>query len=442
MSEQDNRLDSVFKDKVNSKEIEFREEDWLKARKLIDADRRNRKKRFLMLFFVFMSLLSIGTTLFLLPDRSGKHTAPTTPDIVSQPRSSSSNDVANDDAKDRKADVPAQQVITDERSGTANNQSSANTETIRSSATYTKQNSSPEQIRTAGNGDQPVSRKSALRRKESEQEAQTQSKPYRKNRNRKPLPPTEDMSYLLTDSASSADGPATRNQDASAIFIRTKANSPFFKAVNAECDTCLKTVDSYLAYRKPKEHRKNSLSIEAGTNVYHNGINLHGGLMYNQFVMRYLSLHTGVLYTRIHQDLPERNFGFVQYTFGELPANKSVDTKRLDYLEIPLNVGIHLTPHHAIFTGASYLYLLQSADRVTITNINGTKTETRDNGYMTVFNTYDIQAHLSYRFTHNQWYATAGYYIGFTDITDNAKYGLTQHDPNSGIRLTFGFHLW
>lgn len=442
MSEQDNRLDSVFKDKVNSKEAEFREEDWLKARKLIDADRRNRKKRFLMLFFVFMSLLSIGTTLFLLPDRSRKHTAATTPDTITPPRSTSSADVANDDANDHNADDSARQTSTAEQARTANDQSSVNTESTGSKTTHPKQTSSSKQTRTAGNGDQPVSRKSALRSKQSEQALQAQSRPHRRNRNHKPLPPAEDMSYVLTDSTSPTDGPATRNKDASAIFIRTKANSPFFKVVSAECDTCLKTVDSYLAYRKPKEHRKNSLSIEAGTNFYNNGINLHGGLMYNQFVLRYLSLHTGIVYTRTHQDLPARTFGSTQYTFGELPGNKSIDTRRLDYIEIPLNIGIHLTSQHAILTGASYLYLLQSADRITTTDINGIQTEARDNGYMTVFNTYDIQAHLSYRFTYNQWYATAGYYMGLTDITNNATYGLAQRDRNSGFRLTFGFHLW
>jgi hypothetical protein len=429
MSEQDNRLDSVFKDKVNSKEIEFREEDWVKARKMIDADRRNRKKRFFMIFFVFLTLISIGTTWYLLPERKTNTTVTTAPATIS---SGNELPVAATTGTATVSILPGQSETIREAAGnTAEDNASGN-------------NTSPKQTRTALNGDQPVSRKSALRQKEDSHNTGRENRP-RKNRIRKPLPPAEDMSYIVTttDSTTQTDGPASPNKPEEAFFISTKANSPFFKILTTECDTCLKTSASYIAYKRNKEHSKNSLSLEAGTNFYNNGINLQGGLMYNQFVLRTLSLHTGIIYTRIHQDLPARNFSGDDYTFGVLPGGQSIKTQRLDYIEIPLNIGFHITPQHAVMAGASYLYLLQSADLVTTTDITGTQTERRDNGYYTVFNTYDIQAHLSYRFTLNdRWYATAGYYFGLTDITNDKKYGLTQQDRNSGLRINIGVNLW
>lgn len=434
MTEEDNRIDDAFKRKLSATEVEFREEDWIKARKLIDADRRNRKNRFFLLFFILLSLLSIGTTWFLRSNylTTKQPTADTAGnDLPVSLNTSSLQDAAL-------IGLPGDAEHTGHTSQQSHKPAKAN-------------NTLTTEYHSTGNGEQPGSRKAALLDKQ--QGGFSPLAGQRKKRTPKPLPANEDMSVIMAPASPSgsmetdADHYISLHKTADVILISSKANSPFFN-VSGYCDTCQKTTAAYLANHN-RNRNKNSLSVEAGLNYYNNGahwytpVNFHCGLLFSRYVSPRVSLHTGVLYTRINQDLPVRNFSATDYTFGALPVAITIRTNRLDYIEIPLSIGFNITPKHMVSAGASYFYLLQSADLVTTYDATGSSKEQKDNGHVSVFSTDDIQAHFSYRYIFNRYlYASAGYYMGLTDITNDARYGIRKQDKNSGLRLSIGFNLW
>jgi hypothetical protein len=439
MSEEDNRLDSVFKSKVDSKQVEFKEEDWLKAKAMITTDRRNKKKRFFLFCFVALVLLSIGTTYVLRPVSTPENTAastaaippPALPDESNGNTVSEKSHVTLTNSEEHSSQEQTSENLADEQSNHQNDRK------------YKKEPGIVKKsITTSHNNDAPVSRKSALRNMQSAKE--NNEKPARRH-NRKTLPPKEDQTYVLTDSIT--DGTITPNTTNDILLISTKANKPFFK-VTGYCDTCQKSVESYLAYNN-KQRRKNSVTLIAGINYYNSGeqwyspLNFHGGLMFHHFVSKQISLNTGILYNRINQQLPARAFNANDYNFGRIPYLMTIETRRLDYLEIPLRFSYHFYNKHAVSAGTSYLHLIQSSDLVTTKNQDGTEKEQKENGYVNVFNTYDIQAHIAYSYELSRYFSlSAEYCLGLTDITNDSKYNLKQQDHNKGMKLSISYKLW
>jgi hypothetical protein len=418
MNEQDQRLDDIFKRKVTPIEVPFREEDWLNAKRMIDADRKKRKRHFFLLFILLVTLTGLAASYYFFPlQASGR--------------------LSLDD--ERILLAASERISVDHEDHAAVQRHDADNAASTGNTTNTISASQPRSVHSSSQ-DGPVSRKTTMQQRDKAQ--QPQQKPSR--RNSKKLTSGEQL-YIVT----SADANVETNPVPATYHIRSKAYHPFFRVASL-CDTCRKTVDDYLAY-KQENNGRNTISVIAGVNYYNNArgwgfpLNTHFGLMYSRRVLPAFSFSTGILYTRIHQDLPVRSFSATGYTFGPFPESVSIETKRIDYLEIPLSIGLHLSTKHAVSGGASYLRLLQSSDLVTtsIAQPNSMTREQRTNGYTSVLNPADWQLHLTYTYAISTRLAiSAGYYRGLSDITRNDAYRSEGNDRNSGIRLTAGYRLW
>lgn len=441
MSEEDNRLDSVFKSKVNSTQIKFREEDWLKAKAMIAKDRRNRKRNFFLFCFVALALLSIGTTYVLRPVQTPENTVAVEA-VIESPALPGEADGSPVSEKNHAPLTSGEDNVIPQPPSVQSDDASNGSQTGRRD---TRSEASKKEIAVSHrSGDVPVSRKAALDNKQKAEESSTKTG---RRRNRKTLPPGQDETYVLTDSGSAKEGKVTPYTTNDILLISTRANSPFFN-VTGYCDTCRKTTESYLAYNN-KQRNKNSITLVGGINYYNSGkqwyspFNFHGGLMYHRFVSKQISLSTGILYNRIHQQLPPRVFVANDYNFGRVPYSMTIETRRLDYLEIPLSISYHFYDKHSLSAGAGYLHLLQSSDLVTIRNQDGTEKVQKENGYVNVFNSYDIQAHIAYSYKLSGYISlSAAYCIGLTDISNDSRYNLKQQDLNKGLKLSISYKLW
>lgn len=416
MMDEDKRLDNVFKRKIESIQIEYREEDWIKARKMIDEDRRSSSNKRFFILFTLLSITGLVITGFwVFGTLSG---------------------IAGNVSLSRGTQYTDMNTGLEHANGTTEHAIANRTHTRKQQRSV---DFSPSAM--VNGGDIPLSRKHFMKQQER---SRKKNKSIPRKSGQTTLP-NENIGYILAtpDSSLVASTPVLLHNRELSFLLHSKVHQPLFATTMFHCDSCPDSRIEYLAYHLKKHAGRSGLSIEAGLNTYNNGMNMHSGILYNRFLSPALSIHTGIGYTRIHQDLPVRVSSAADYSFGATPISRTIATRRLDYLEIPLNIAFHVRQQHAFIAGINYLHLLQSSDLITSFDQTGNKTEQKDKGYTKVFNKYDLQAHISYRlYLNKHWYVTAGYYKGLVDITNNTQYRILQRDQNSGYRLTLGLNIY
>lgn len=181
--------------------------------------------------------------------------------------------------------------------------------------------------------------------------------------------------------------------------------------------------------------------LEAGVNSY-NGLsaNVHGGIRYMRFVSSRFAFSIGASYAQLHQDM-NRTYQNIDYTFGQQVQETKINTKRIDYIELPVAVHYAINTKHLINIGCIPAYAIHTNDEVTYS-----LGETPSSGkitYLDAINRFDMQLQAGYSYRFNQtWMLSANYQFGLMDISNNNVFKSTNFDRNQGLRLTLGYKLF
>jgi len=191
------------------------------------------------------------------------------------------------------------------------------------------------------------------------------------------------------------------------------------------------TKDIYLKHAL--QSRKNRLIMEVGL-VSQNGLNIFSRAQYFQFISSKIALTAGLGYSRLNQQLAAETYRNIEYSFGQLIEETTIQTKRLDYLELPIGLAYGVNKNNIIQLGAQYNCVLQSAN---IVSVNGEKSNT--NGYLNGINKNDIQLFVGYTGILNNNITFSAYYNhGLIDISKST----TSTNYNRGIRFAIGYKLF
>ena len=181
--------------------------------------------------------------------------------------------------------------------------------------------------------------------------------------------------------------------------------------------------------------------VEAGLNSYNGlSINLHGGVRYMRFINEKVALSVGASYAQLHQDM-NRTYQSIDYSFGQQVQETTINTQRVDYIELPIAVHYSFTANHLLNIGVIPAYAIHTSDKVTYSL--GETSSTQNLTYPDAVNRFDLQLQAGYTYRFNEtWMVSAGYQFGLLDVSNNNVFKSTNFDRNKGLRLTLGYKLF
>lgn len=183
-----------------------------------------------------------------------------------------------------------------------------------------------------------------------------------------------------------------------------------------------------------------------------NGFNITGGLNYQYYFNQIISLTAGAYYNSIG-NLTQSTYSVanVKYDFGVQKDITSIKYIRLHYITVPVKVGFNIGKNNCIGVGANLSMLINSdsqKDKYKTQNSeqpNNTNrlSSSKETGYVTGFNPYDVQASVFYRRKLFKGFSVgAEFYYGFSDIKDNSHFKTTNTEKAMGAKLTIGYDLF
>lgn len=153
------------------------------------------------------------------------------------------------------------------------------------------------------------------------------------------------------------------------------------------------------------------------------------------------SLSFGLQYTYInHVADSSRLFNSNTYSFGVEKAVTEIGLRRIHYAQLPINVQWHLGTKNILTAGITPTYLIssESQQRSYVQHGGSIRDEKVKSvfGYTAGLRSYDLLLTAGYQRNFGEhWGATARYHFGLTDIKDDAYYGVTKFERNSGFSL-------
>lgn len=400
MSFDDEQLDQVLRSTLGGKTFEQKPHYWEGAQQLIDAHRKQRSRNMLY-YSVSTAVVAVVASAWLLISNTASenelafaNVSPTTPNTTEQV-------------------TPAPQSFSSEMATTGDSQSEItpleSTVTPESNKTTTQSNSGTQQ---------------------SQHRSTTSSRstiPFQSGTQRTSQP--EDVSDLAAT--------PSRMQEPERIAYRRFVFAPQF-GNGLSADTFnRKSFDQAYTQRK----QQHLFLLEAGVNSY-NGLsaNIHGGIRYMRFVSPSMAVSVGATYAQLHQDL-NRTYQDIDYTFGQQIQETQIQTKRIDYIELPVAVHYAINSKHLINLGCIPAYAIHSRDLVTLSS--GESSSNNNGTYLDAINRFDLQLQAGYSFRVNEtWMVSANYQFGLMDISNNNVFKTTNFDRNQGLRLTLGYKLF
>lgn len=453
----DNKLEQLIRQRINAMPTAFNEAHWLNARKLIDADRRRKKRKWIFFAWALVAITSCAAFFLLLPFTPRNSIQG---HVLQQPAagSISGNGHTNENGTHPATATPGYYHVTDNAGKTTVAETAGKVNTTPdktvANSNYTRSNARINNtIKTA----QPATAISAGNTTALQPEKQHNRKAVSANvlsktaANTAPLDQPQTGIPLNSNTQTAAPGndaddmstegqaQVSTTQPAHAIYITQKHTGSLtynWRPVPAE----KVNIPAPLRPLKPKN---SFITQEIGATYFNarksltDPVNLSAGFMYYKAIGSKAGINAGVFYSRIHQDLPARVYRNTSYDFGKNVSFVSVQTKRLDYIEFPLQVYCYPLRHHMVRAGISYLYLLQSADLV-----NRPGAQTHENGYVDAIRKNDMLLSAGYTWVGKSpfIFGITGYY-GLYDISDNRIFGSAQNHRNTGVKLSIGYTL-
>lgn len=231
------------------------------------------------------------------------------------------------------------------------------------------------------------------------------------------------------------------------MFIEPKTPNVVKPAVNG-CDTCMKKVKDFLAYKKSGS--AGYFTIHAGVNYFMSdkqglsNLGYSAGIHYLYPLGSNLYIGTGLLFSRVRYELPFIQTNIQRYSFGLTRELTRYQTNGLDYVEIPLELGICFNKRHYITAGMAYNQLISAQTYIT-RSLSGEQNKTSrelEQGKPSYINNNDIVINAGYRYYFNNSISvTAAIHWGLNDITSNTVYQNTEVNNNRGFKLMLGYKL-
>lgn len=233
----------------------------------------------------------------------------------------------------------------------------------------------------------------------------------------------------------------THARHATPLLIPLKQSAIAPVELSALCDTCFK---GPLLHLRNKRSEEGMLALEAGLTLFNrSGIAYTAGLRYYKPLSHRLYAGTGLFYTGLAQDLPVRTFYNITYNYGETRQSTTLNTTRLDYIELPVHIGYRVFGEHFINLGASCNYLFSSSASFKMKANEGALPVAKQvNGYPDGLHQYDVMLSIGYGFVRNKRFTfSASYSQGITDITSDQTFNSSTVHRNSGFRVLLGYNL-
>ncbi|MBN8693163.1 MAG: hypothetical protein J0L69_08200 [Bacteroidetes bacterium] len=183
-----------------------------------------------------------------------------------------------------------------------------------------------------------------------------------------------------------------------------------------------------------------------------NGFNAVAGINYQQYISPKVSLTAGLQYNSIG-NLSNSTYtaSTTEYNFGVQRDVTAIKYIRIHYISVPIKLGVDLGKNNTIGFGANTGFLLNSdsqtekyrtnnAEPMNESNRLSTKKET---GYVTGFNSLDVQASVFYRRRiYKGLSANAEFIYGFTDIKKNDHFKNNTNERAMGVKVTLCLDLF
>ncbi len=238
----------------------------------------------------------------------------------------------------------------------------------------------------------------------------------------------------------------TAGMDAIYIEAKTLKQLKFNRLI---CDTCNPVRINFHKYFNPAGN-PSFLALEGtlthfnGTDISSKNLNFGFGIRYYYFFKPRLGIIAGIEYRRLHENMNARNYLFSNYDFGSIHETKSVQTQRLDYLQIPLSFIYRFNGRHMVNAGINYLLLLQTTERITTTQTGDQTLSTvkYENGYFDAVNRNDIQLNMGYSFfISSKLVLHSNMYLGLLDVSNNTIFKENKFDRNKGFTLGLSYKI-
>jgi len=247
-------------------------------------------------------------------------------------------------------------------------------------------------------------------------------------------------------------------QTSSAIADTNHTHSP----VIAKVDSAANANDINLPSSVKPKPRPKFLFAEAGATYLFgwnvngsqeaNGFNAVAGINYQHYITPKVSLTAGLQYNSIG-NLCNSTYtaSSTEYNFGVQRDVTAIKYIRVHYISVPVKLGVNLGDKNIIGIGANAGFLLNSdsqtekyrtnnAEPMNDSNRLSTKKET---GYVTGFNSIDMQASVFYRRRiYKGLSANAEFIYGFTDIKKNDHFKNNSNERAMGVKVTLCLDLF
>jgi hypothetical protein len=246
------------------------------------------------------------------------------------------------------------------------------------------------------------------------------------------------------------------------------ARVPELTNSNLKKDTIVVTKDSVAKTKvdsiKPvvkdetKIFKKTTLfSIDAGANYAFGwtnnttreaaGFNAVFGISVTHQFIKKLGVLVGVQYNSLaHLSYSNYISNNLQYDLGYNQTKTVITPTILYYIAVPIKLHYYFNEKNSLSIGLNTLYLLNTSSKVetytestfgaSVYNVSTKK------GYMDGFSTWDLQPTLAYRRRIIKCLSVSvEMYYGLMDLKNNAAFGLTKSEHNSGMKLTLSYNL-
>lgn len=166
------------------------------------------------------------------------------------------------------------------------------------------------------------------------------------------------------------------------------------------------------------------------------------GLRYYRFFGNKAGMNIGLFYSQLHQRLDDLVYDRITYTFDKNVDRTIVQTPRLDYIDLPVQLMYAVSGKQFVTAGACFSYLLNSSNRLIRQQGDKGGVVTYESGYTYAINRYDVQLSLGYSiFLPKRFIMNATYQYGLLDVSKNAAFRSSKADHNTGLRLGVAYKL-
>ncbi|MBA3679906.1 MAG: hypothetical protein H0W73_01770 [Bacteroidetes bacterium] len=463
----------ALKEKLNAKEFQFDEVNWLKASGMLDATREEKKKRPFPYFLVSGILLFVTIGSFVIYKFSDhttavKETAATNTNTqLPETKQASNNEITayqkqneNIYVTEEKTNTETKPVnektelaVLNEKIETTNTEKSISQNSVKNQAEETK-NTSTINIRSKKQKTTII--KNAVvftpnQEKENTVPVKQNNEPEKQTQVNTIVLPTVVESNTVAETKTTVNEAKAEEVVTYVPETNTISVDPV-KSVVAVAEPVKR--DSTLKLKEPAHF----VSFEAGTSYLFgwnnpgkrdaNGVNPIVGLNYSNTLNTPFIFSMGIHYTMV------RNLSYsnhvvttTRYNFGEETDVMVFTPTTMHYLLAPIKFGYTFKEKNIIGIGYNAAYLFNVNSNVELyaqtADKKGNATVLKTSGYTQGFKTLDSQASLFYRrkLGKDLWLNTEFIY-GLTDVKDNKFFNSNVFERNMGLKLTLIYNLF